>query len=109
MSPKKITKPLDIYVRVSDVKGREGDSFISPKEQADRCRSAAAARGLQIGEVFEELNVSGGKMDRPALNEALERIREGTSGGIIVARIDRFGRTVVGALNVIEEISVAGG
>ena len=41
MSPKKITKPLDIYVRVSDVKGREGDSFISPREQADRCRSAA--------------------------------------------------------------------
>jgi site-specific DNA recombinase len=109
MSPKKITKPLDIYVRVSDVKGREGDSFISPKEQVDRCRSAASARGLQIGEVLEELNVSGGKMDRPALNEALERIRDGISGGIIVARIDRFGRTVVGALNVIEEISEAGG
>lgn len=109
MSPKKITRPVDIYVRVSDVKGREGDSFISPKEQADRCRAAAVARGLEVGEVFEELNVSGGKMDRPALNEALDRIREGVSGGIVVARIDRFGRTVIGALGTIEEISDAGG
>jgi DNA invertase Pin-like site-specific DNA recombinase len=66
---------------VSDVKGREGDSFISPREQADRCRAAAEARGLQTGEVLEELNVSGSKMDRPALKEAIERIREGVTGG----------------------------
>jgi DNA invertase Pin-like site-specific DNA recombinase len=109
MSPKKVTLPLDIYVRVSDVKGREGDSFISPKEQADRCHAAAVARGFKVGEVLEELNVSGGKMERPVLNEALERIHDGLSGGIIVARIDRFGRTVVGALDAIEKINEAGG
>jgi hypothetical protein len=28
MSPKRIAKPLDIYVRVSDVCGRSSESFI---------------------------------------------------------------------------------
>src|SRR5690348_13423488 len=98
MSPKTVTKPIDLYVRVSAVRGREGESFISPVEQEDRCRAALRARGLQAGEVFTDLDQSGGKMKRPALDEALERVRGGESGGIIVARVDRFGRTVVGAL-----------
>ena len=36
MSPKRVTAPLDIYVRVSDVRGRAGEGFISPKEQEQR-------------------------------------------------------------------------
>jgi site-specific DNA recombinase len=111
MSPKKVTLPLDIYVRVSDVKGREGDSYISPSEQEDKCRAAAAARPVpfEVGEVFVEENVSGAKMQRPLLDEAIQRIRDKVSGGIIVARIDRFGRTVVGALETLDEINEAGG
>jgi len=109
VSPKKVTKPLDLYIRVSDVRGREGESFISPAEQEDRCRAAAAARGFTVGEVLTDLDVSGGSMHRPALNEARERIEAGVSGGIVVARIDRFGRTVARALDAIEEIDQAGG
>ncbi len=110
MSPKgKITKPLDVYVRVSRVGGREGDSFISPAVQEERCRALATARDYRVGEVLTDLDKSGGTMDRPALNEALARIRSGVSGGIIVARIDRFARTMQGALNAIEEIEEAGG
>src|SRR5581483_11546356 len=48
-------------------------------------------------------------MHRPALNEARERIEAGVSGGIVVARIDRFGRTVARALDAIEEIDQAEG
>jgi DNA invertase Pin-like site-specific DNA recombinase len=109
MSPKKITRPLDIYVRVSQVRGREGESFISPKDQEERCRQAISARGLEVGEVLTDLDQSGGKMDRPAFNEALERIREGISGGIVVAKIDRFGRTAARALLAVEEINSLGG
>lgn len=109
MSPKRVTKPLDIYVRVSDVRGRAGDSFISPDEQESRCRAAIASRGLQVGEVFHELDVSGKSMERPELRKVLERIESGVSGGIVVARIDRFGRTVARALDAIEEIDKAGG
>lgn len=109
MSPKKITKPLDVYVRVSRVGGRDGDSFISPELQEERCRALAAARGLEVGLVLTDLDVSGGKMARPELDRALNRIREGVSAGIIVARLDRFARTLVGGLSTIEEIQEAGG
>jgi site-specific DNA recombinase len=109
MSPKKVAKPLDIYVRVSDVRGRAGDNFISPDEQEQRCRAAIVSRGLEVGEMFRELDVSGKSMERPELAKARKRIEDGTSGGIVVARIDRFGRTVARALDAIEEIDKAGG
>jgi DNA invertase Pin-like site-specific DNA recombinase len=109
MSPKKITRPLDVYVRVSRVGGREGDSFISPELQAEKCLALAKSRGLTVGETFTDLDQSGGKMARPAFDQALERIESGESGGIIVARIDRFARTLVGGLQAIEAIEAAGG
>jgi site-specific DNA recombinase len=109
MSPKKITRPLDVYVRVSRVGGREGDSFISPEVQEEKCRALAEARGFKIGRVFTDLDRSGGKMNRPAFTEALARIESGRSGGIIVARIDRFARTLLGGLSAIEHINGAGG
>jgi len=121
VSPKKITRALDIYVRVSRVGGREGDSFISPELQEEKCRALAKARGLEVGQVFIDLDRSGGKMDRPEFKKVLARIKgekdkEGkivpgtqVSGGVIVARIDRFARTLVGGLKAIEDIEQTGG
>jgi DNA invertase Pin-like site-specific DNA recombinase len=104
MSPKKIAAPLDIYVRVSAVRGRSGDSFISPKEQEERCRGLATARGHRVGEVFYDHDVSGGKMRGPELDKAIARIEEGVSGGILVVKLDRFARTLVGGLQTLEQI-----
>jgi DNA invertase Pin-like site-specific DNA recombinase len=109
MSPKRITRPLDIYVRVSDVRGRAGDSFISPRDQEERCRALAKARGYKVGDVFTDLDVSGGKMRRPEFDKAIARIDEGVSGGIIVAKLDRFARTLVGGLQTLEQINELGG
>jgi DNA invertase Pin-like site-specific DNA recombinase len=109
VSPKKITRPVDLYVRVSRVAGREGDSFISPELQEEKCRALAKARGLQVGEVFTDLDRSGGKMDRPAFKQVLARIKSGESGGVVVARIDRFARTLIGGLQAINEINESGG
>ncbi|HET8894451.1 MAG TPA: recombinase family protein [Gaiellaceae bacterium] len=109
MSPKKIALPLDIYVRVSDVRGRAGDSFISPKDQEERCRALGKARALRIGEVLTDLDVSGGKMRRPELDRAIARIESGESGGIIVAKLDRFARTLIGGLQTLEQIDNLGG
>src|SRR6266536_2288223 len=108
MSPKP-TKPCDLYIRVSRVNGRSGDSFISPELQETQARGMAAARGIAVGRVITDLDQSGGKMDRPGLNKALARIRARESGGIIVARLDRFARTLVGALDTLAEIEQAGG
>lgn len=43
-------------------------------------------------------------MQRPELDRAMARIRSGESGGIIVAKIDRFARTLIGGLKTLEEI-----
>jgi len=107
--PPKISKPLDVYVRVSRVAGRGGDSFISPEVQEETCRKLAADRKLAVGKVIQDLDVSGGKMQRKGLDEAIHRIETGESGGLLVAKIDRFARTLLGGLQTLERIREAGG
>ncbi len=97
------------YVRVSRVAGREGDSFHSPKAQAEAVRAHAKVRGLRLVEVVEELDASGGTMGRPKLQHLIGEIRAGRIEGIVVARLDRFARTLVGGIQALEEIHAAGG
>jgi hypothetical protein len=47
-------------VRVSQVNGREGESFASPSEQRERIRAACDRDNLRIIETIDELDVSGG-------------------------------------------------
>jgi DNA invertase Pin-like site-specific DNA recombinase len=101
MSPTKVAKPVDIYIRVSQRRGREGDSFQSPRQQEDRCRSQLKADGLEVGKVFTDLDQSGGKTSRPAFDQALTRARSGESGGIIVHDLTRFGRYASMAQDII--------
>lgn len=100
---------FDGYVRVSRVGGRSGESFISPDEQERAFRGWAAMRGETILAVHVDLDQSGGKMDRPALEDAIQRVERGESSGIVVAKLDRFARTLPGALEVIARIDRAGG
>jgi DNA invertase Pin-like site-specific DNA recombinase len=105
---------IDAYIRVSQVGGRSGETFISPEVQEERIRAWCAAHGHEISEagpdngVWREMDVSGGKMDRKKLNEIMRRIESGESEGIVVYRLDRFGRTLVGALQIIDRISKTG-
>lgn len=102
---------LDAYIRVSSVRGREGEKFTSPTDQERAIRQWADLYGHHVTEdgpdgngAWHELDVSGGTMDRPKLNEILARIDAGESDGIVVYRLDRFGRTLVGALQIIERL-----
>jgi DNA invertase Pin-like site-specific DNA recombinase len=101
---------LDGYIRVSQVGEREGESFISPQVQLEQIKGWIKGRGdVQLGEVFKELNESGGRRDRPDLLRALDRVENGESEGVIVAKIDRFGRRVIDGLRAIKRIEQAGG
>jgi hypothetical protein len=88
-------KPLRLvgYVRVSDVGGRSGASFISPAAQRERIAAWCSLYDAHLQHVFEELDQSGGRTDRPLLLNAIERVERGLSDGIIVAKLDRFGRS----------------
>src|SRR3954453_20270306 len=100
---------LDAYVRVSSVRGRGGDSFISPAVQRERIAAWAAAHGHRIAKVWDELDVSGGTVDRPKLNLVMERIEAGETGGVVVFKLDRFGRTLIDSLGLVERIARGGG
>lgn len=95
------------YVRVSRVGGREGDSFISPEEQEARIYKVAAHAGHQVVDVLVELDESGGKMNRPLLEEALQRCESGEADGIAVAALDRFARSVAGAAMALQRLDAA--
>ena len=97
------------YVRVSRVGGREGESFISPSVQRESIARFAKANGHEIAAYLEDLDISGGKLERPGLTEALARVESHEVDGIIVAKLDRFARTLVGALAAIERINAANG
>lgn len=85
---------VDGYIRVSRVAGREGERFISPAEQRKAIDGWAQLHRKDLLEVFEDLDQSGKKRHRPGLDAAIERVKAGTSEGIIVAKLDRFGRSV---------------
>src|SRR4051794_29161888 len=100
---------LDGYVRVSQVRGRGGDSFIAPAVQRDRIHAWVSAYGHQLAVVHEELDESGARADRPRLLEAIGRVERGESDGIVVAKLDRFARSLVDGLQLIERVQKAGG
>jgi site-specific DNA recombinase len=96
---------LDGYVRVSRVGGRDHtDGFISPDIQERAIRDWAGRNGAHITVQPHELNVSGGTMNRPIFNEIMDRIRSGQTDGIVVYKLDRFARTLLGALNTLEDV-----
>ena len=100
---------LDGYIRVSRIAGRSGDSFISPKIQRERIEGIAAAGGHKIVKWHEDLDRSGASDDRPGFQLALERIESGQSDGIVVAKLDRFSRSVRDAAIALQRIEDAGG
>lgn len=100
------SKPLDDYIRVSRVGGREGESFISPDVQRSAIDRWAGDREIRRNE--PELDRSGGTMSRPVFDSIMARVRAGQSGGIVVYKLDRFARSLIGALDVIEELETHG-
>jgi len=101
---------LDGYIRVSRIAGRSGDSFISPKVQRERIEGIAAAGGHTIVEWHEELDKTAKtKAHRPLFEKALSRIEDGESDGLVVAKLDRFSRSVSDAAVALQRIEDAGG
>ena len=101
-------KTADGYVRVSRRGGREGDSFISPEVQRRKIADWATLHGVEIVQWWEEIDQSGKKLQRPMFQQALARCEHGETGGIVVARLDRFARSAVDALTSIRRLTDAG-
>jgi site-specific DNA recombinase len=98
----------DGYIRVSRRAGREGESFISPDVQRKKIAEWAKLHGVEIVQWWEEIDQSGAKLGRPMFQESLARCERGETGGIVVARLDRFARSAVDALESIKRLNEAG-
>lgn len=99
---------VDGYVRVSRVAGRGGESFHSPDLQRSSVEAYAAVHGLEIATWHEDLDESGGTLDRPGLQAALARCSSGATGGVIAARLDRLTRSLAGLGSLIEQAQDGG-
>jgi DNA invertase Pin-like site-specific DNA recombinase len=98
----------DGYIRVSRRAGREGESFISPEVQRKKIGEWAKLHEVEIVAWWEEIDQSGARLERPMFQEALARCERGETGGIVVARLDRFARSAVDALGSIRRLNEAG-
>jgi site-specific DNA recombinase len=96
------------YVRVSQVRGRDGDSFQAPKQQEDAIKAYAKAHGHEVVGWKTDLDESGGKASRPEFDLALDAIVRGEADGLIVAKLNRFMRSLPDAFKVIERLTEAG-
>ena len=101
-------KKMSAYIRVSQVRGRKGESFISPDQQREAIQRWATAHGVELEGEYEDLDQSGGKMRRPAFDRMMAAIEGGRSDGVIVAKIDRFARSLIGALKALEHMDKLG-
>ena len=96
---------------MSRTKGREGDSFVSPREQRERIEQACDRDGLTLTAVHEELDVSGGTAlaDRSGLRAAVEAVEAGEVGVIVAAYFDRLVRSLDVQSELIRRVEAAGG
>lgn len=98
------------YVRVSRVGGRSGSSFISPEEQRDTITRLAAANGLELVDVVEEMDTSGGKSaEARQLGELVERIEKGEASALVCWKVSRMSRSLVDGVLTASRITEAGG
>jgi DNA invertase Pin-like site-specific DNA recombinase len=98
-------------VRVSQVAGREGESFASPAEQRDRIHAACQRDGIDLIHVHEELDVSGGTPldNRQGLRAAVEAIEAGEADVLAAAYFDRLFRSLAVQAEVVDRVNRAGG
>ena len=94
------TLRASIYCRVSTAEQVDGTSLDS---QRAVCERYCAARGWTIHAVFVDDGVSGAARSRPALDELRDSIRRRQTDVVVVAKLDRLGRTVRGLVEWMSE------
>ena len=96
-------KRAALYMRVS-TKGHGQTT----ETQAVALRDYAAHRGFQIVEEYRDEGISGSKDSRPALDRLMRDARARKVDVVVVARFDRFARSVSHLLRALEEFSHLG-
>lgn len=103
------TKRAAIYVRLSVYRG-ETDPSLSPATQEEECRAYAKAKGWEVVDVIQDLDVSGSdkglRLDRPGLKRVRAIFPE--IDVLIIAKLNRLTRNVVDFGIFVEEAKAHG-
>lgn len=87
------------YARVSTLLGQD------PEQQLILIRQLALARSLEITREYVDKGISGVRERRPALDELVADARKGKFKILIVAALDRVGRSTKHLLNLLDELN----
>src|SRR5579859_924706 len=103
-------KPMDAYVRVSRVAGRDKtDAYGTVENQEAAIRQWAERERVPIARVEVEEDVSGGKaIDDRKLGELVKRAERGVTQGIVVYNVSRFARNLLEGKTAIERLRAVG-
>ena len=96
-------KRAALYMRVSTKNHGQ-----TTETQAVALQDYAARRGFEIVEEYRDEGISGSKDSRPALDKLMKDARARKFDVVIVARFDRFARSVSHLLRALEEFSHLG-
>lgn len=97
-----------LYLRVSDTRGRE-DSLLSPELQERSDRAFCEREGLVVVDVVTDLDKSGRDITKRQINATIRRVEAGEADGVVVLKVDRFGRNLLDSLLNIRELQDANG
>lgn len=89
------------YIRVSTEE--QASSGVSLEIQAEKLRLYAALHNLNMIAVEADEGVSAKSLDRPALQRALDRLRDGSASGLVIAKLDRLSRSVADWARLVDE------
>jgi DNA invertase Pin-like site-specific DNA recombinase len=93
---------LAAYLRVSTA--GQAASGVGIAAQRAAITQAADQGGFDVGTWHEDAGRSGASMrNRPGLRAALDEVASGCAGGIVVAKIDRLGRSSGDVCGLVEE------
>ena len=98
-------------VRVSQPKGREGESYSTPKDQRERIEQTCAENGWRLIEVHDEQEVSGNALldKRPGLSQAVTAVMTGSAEVIVGAHTERLWWNHEVRAQVLRLVEAAGG
>src|SRR5882672_348089 len=111
MEPGKTHRRWAIYTRKSSEEGLEQD-FNSLHAQREACEAyikSQAGEGWQlIKTAYDDGGYSGGSMERPALQQLLEGIRQKQIDVVVVYKVDRLTRSLADFAKMVEVFDAQG-
>ena len=88
--------PTAIYARLSDKNSGKDDDGAAIENQIEVCKEyVSAATDLELVKVYVDNGWTGTNMNRPAFEEMMEAVKNGTIKAVIVRDLSRFSRNYI--------------